>query len=168
MVLKNAGGWLRLLPRVTLPLYLADQLTKGIVLRTVDPGESLAVIPGFLNIVLVLNTGAAFGILPGANAFFVALSLLALGVLAAIELRKALPDPAGQWAAALLAAGVAGNLTDRVTRGAVVDFLDVILPFYGHWPAFNIADASICAAAGLFLLSGLKASKTVKEKPART
>jgi lipoprotein signal peptidase len=30
----------------------------------------------------------------------------------------------------------------------------VILPWYGHWPAFNVADSAICAAAALFLISG--------------
>lgn len=38
----------------------------------------------------------------------------------------------------LVAGGVTGNLADRVTRGAVVDFIVV-----GRWPAFNVADAAM-------------------------
>jgi signal peptidase II len=35
----------------------------------------------------------------------------------------------------------------------------VILPWYGHWPAFNVADSCICIAAGLFLISGFTPQK---------
>ncbi|MFA7344381.1 MAG: signal peptidase II, partial [Terrimicrobiaceae bacterium] len=59
-------------------------------------------------------------------------------------------------AAALLVSGILGNLTDRLLLGHVVDFLDVILPWYGHWPAFNIADSCICTAAALFILDGFQ------------
>lgn len=50
----------------------------------------------------------------------------------------------------LVSGGVTGNLTDRVTRGAVVDFIVV-----GRWPAFNVADAAMTcglAAAAWSLL----------------
>ena len=38
----------------------------------------------------------------------------------------------------LLVAGAVGNLADRARQGFVTDFIE--LP---HWPAFNVADASI-------------------------
>jgi signal peptidase II len=44
--------------------------------------------------------------------------------------------------------GAAGNVLDRVRRGAVVDFIAV-----GWWPVFNLADAAIVAGIGLVLLS---------------
>ena len=65
--------------------------------------------------------------------------------------------------AALLASGIVGNLTDRLLHGYVVDFLDVILPWYGHWPAFNVADSCICVAAILFLISGFVAPKPAEK-----
>jgi signal peptidase II len=34
--------------------------------------------------------------------------------------------------------GALGNLLDRITRGYVVDFVDI-----GFWPIFNVADLSI-------------------------
>ncbi len=40
--------------------------------------------------------------------------------------------------------GAMGNLTDRVTRGYVVDFVDV-----GFWPIFNVADISIVIGVAL-------------------
>ena len=66
--------------------------------------------------------------------------------------------------AALLTAGILGNLTDRFLHGFVVDFLDVLLPWYGRWPAFNVADSAICIAAVLFLISSFVGNnpKTLK------
>ena len=53
---------------------------------------------------------------------------------------------------ALLVAGVLGNLTDRLLHGHVIDFLDFILPWYGRWPAFNVADSCITVGVGILLL----------------
>ena len=64
--------------------------------------------------------------------------------------------------AALLASGVIGNLTDRLLHGYVVDFLDVILPWYRHWPAFNIAESSISIAPFLFPVPGCTSPKPKK------
>jgi signal peptidase II len=64
----------------------------------------------------------------------------------------------GPSASALLLAGVAGNLTDRICcaspgpfRGHVVDFLE--LP---HWPIFNVADICINVAAVLILIQAFR------------
>jgi len=52
---------------------------------------------------------------------------------------------------ALLLAGIAGNVTDRLRLGFVVDFIDV--QFGGwHYPTFNVADMAICVGAGLLIL----------------
>ena len=83
-------------------------------------------------------------------------ALILVGVLAR---RGAFADAPSRVGAALLVSGVLGNLTDRILHGYVVDFLDVILPWYGHWPAFNVADSAICGAAALFLISGFLVSE---------
>jgi signal peptidase II len=51
----------------------------------------------------------------------------------------------------LLASGILGNLTDRIFRGAVTDFLHFYVNEYA-WPSFNVADSCICIAAGLLIL----------------
>lgn len=145
---------MKLLLTLSLPLYLMDQLTKWIVLATISTDEYVPVIPGVFNLVQVHNTGAAFGMFKDNNLFFIGLASGALVVLALMARRGCFMDKPTRIGAALLAAGILGNLTDRLVHGYVVDFLDVILPWYGHWPAFNVADAAICIAAGLFLLSG--------------
>ena len=47
--------------------------------------------------------------------------------------------------------GAAGNLWDRVRRGAVIDFVDL-----GWWPVFNFADVAITAGAVLALWFGVR------------
>jgi signal peptidase II len=138
---------------VALPLYLLDQATKAAILLLLAPGAEIPVLEGIFNIVHVHNTGAAFGMLKGANMLFAALSVAAIAAVALFVRKGAFRDTASRLAAALLLSGVAGNLTDRLIHGHVIDFLDVILPVYGHWPAFNVADSCICIAAALFVFS---------------
>jgi len=145
----------RLLVFLALPLFAADQLTKWLVLQHILPGEEVPVIPGFLNLVQVHNTGAAFGMLRDNNAFFIVLASVALVVVAVLARRGAFECPLQRIGAVLLVPGILGNLADRISHGFVVDFIDVILPLYGHWPAFNVADSCICVAAGLFLISSV-------------
>ena len=150
---------MRLVLFLTLPLYLLDQLTKWTVLAFISTNEVVEVVPGFFNLVQVHNTGAAFGMFKGNNWFFVGLAAVALVALFVMARKDCFPDAPTRFAAALLASGVLGNLTDRLVHGYVVDFLDVILPWYGHWPAFNVADSCICVAAGIFLVSGFLPEK---------
>jgi signal peptidase II len=150
---------------VSLPLYLLDQLTKALVLKHISTEELIPIIPGFFNLVQVHNTGAAFGMLKDNNLFFIALSCLALSVLATLGWKGIFVDGPSRWAAALLVAGIAGNLTDRILHGHVVDFLDFILPVYGRWPAFNVADACICIAAGLFVIASFLDGKRRRVEP---
>ena len=145
---------MKLLLSITLPLYLLDQVTKWLVLRFISTDEFVPVIPGVFYLVQVHNTGAAFGILKNNNLFFMILASVALVLVAIFARRGAFADAPSRFGAALLVSGVLGNFTDRILHGYVIDFLDVILPWYGHWPAFNVADSAICAAAALFLISG--------------
>jgi signal peptidase II len=113
--------------------------------------------------VQVHNTGAAFGMMKDNNWFFIGLASVAIVAVAVMAWRGCFLDAPSRIGAALLASGIVGNLTDRLLHGYVVDFLDVILPWYGHWPAFNVADSCICVAAFLFLISGFLAPKPVEK-----
>ena len=150
---------MKLILFLTLPLYLLDQATKWLVLRFIGTEDTVPIIPGFFNLVQVHNTGAAFGMLKDNNLFFVALATAALVALAYLAKRGAFTDTSTRIGAALLVSGILGNVTDRLVHGFVIDFLDVILPWYGHWPSFNIADSAICIAAFLFLVFGFKSEK---------
>jgi signal peptidase II len=53
-----------------------------------------------------------------------------------------------------LIGGIIGNLIDRIKLGWVIDFLDFYL-FDLHWPAFNVADSSICIGVAIYLISSI-------------
>ncbi len=151
------------------PLYALDQGTKWLVDRRLELGRDHAtVVPGFFEIVHSHNRGAAFGMFQGAGVFFLALALLALVVLAVFWRRGAFAE---RWTAAgvcLLLPGILGNVTDRLTRGYVIDFLSFDLHFPGANPfaTFNVADACICVAVGCFLIGSFLEERRRKPRPA--
>jgi signal peptidase II len=142
-------------------VLVLDLVTKHLALERLAPGRPVHVIDGFLSLTLVMNPGLAFGMLAGTPAgwrWLVALlSIGALGVLAVVGLRM-LPTggPLTPLALGLIFGGAVGNLIDRARFGAVVDFLDFYWRGY-HWPAFNVADASISVGVVLLALRMLTA-----------
>ena len=149
---------MRVLLLLTLPLYLLDQVTKHLILRYIDPTEPKVLVPDFFALVHVTNSGAAFGSFANNNAFFIALSCIALIVVAFLLLRPGPPDLWRRLALALLLAGILGNLTDRLLQGHVIDFLlfDLHIPFAHPFPAFNVADSCICIAVGCFIIHSFR------------
>lgn len=142
-------------------LFLFDQATKWYVVHHIGFQESVPVIPGFFSLTHVYNTGAAFSMLHDSNLFFTILSIAVFGTLVAI--RRHFPGLLMQWGWILILGGILGNVTDRILRGHVVDFLDFQLGSY-HWPAFNVADSCICVAAALFLFSGFSSGESKVKK----
>jgi signal peptidase II len=147
---------------LSLPLYALDQFTKYLVLRFVDPDQPRVIVSGFLTLVNVTNTGAAFGSFKNNNTFFVAISCLALLVVVSLLVRRRSRDVWRDISLALLVAGVLGNLTDRLLHGHVIDFLlfDLHVPLAHPWPAFNVADSCICVAVVCFIVHSFKPKET--------
>jgi signal peptidase II len=108
-----------------------------------------------------LNPGAAFSLLAQAAGwqrwFFGGIALITCIALIVLIVRK--PPVTEALGLALILGGAAGNLTDRVVRGSVFDWLD----FYWsgmHWPAFNMADVWIVSGVGLLLIASLRLDVT--------
>ena len=139
-----------------LAVVVFDQLTKGLVMAYFGLYELKPIIPGLFNLTYLTNTGAAFGMLAGAQTvwrqvFFVGVAVAALGVMAFSYRQFRNQGRIFAHAIGLIAGGAVGNLIDRLRFGAVVDFLDFYLGSH-HWPAFNVADSAICVGVGLFIL----------------
>ena len=147
-----------LLYKLSIPLFFFDQLTKFLILKNFELGDQKTIIPDFFNLVRVHNTGIALGKFndsDGSNIIFTIISLLAFSGIIFFWVRGYFPGKLNQFAVSLITAGVAGNVTDRILHGYVVDFLD----FYvgnSHWPSFNIADSCICIAASLIFISAFQ------------
>ena len=138
-------------------MILLDQLTKSWIIATLGLHEGFAVVDGFFNIIHVRNPGAAFGFLAGASpafrsVFFLALTLAAILLILHYLRQTGIDKLSLVFSLALILAGAVGNLIDRIRFGEVVDFLDVYVGAY-HWPAFNVADASISTGAAVLAIS---------------
>jgi len=151
---------------LSLPLYALDQLTKYYVLRFIKPDEPRVVIAGWFDLVNITNTGAAFGSFKNNNTFFIVISGLALLFVVALLVRRRSSDVWRDVSLALLAAGVLGNLTDRLLYGHVIDFLlfDLHFPYAHPWPAFNVADSCICIAVVCFIIHSFRQQKSVEPR----
>lgn len=141
-------------------VLLLDQISKVWVASAFLIHESRPVISGLFNLTFITNTGAAFGILAGAQslgrqAFFVGVALVALVVLYLAYREYREQGQIYMVAIGLVAGGALGNLVDRLRLGHVIDFLDFYFRQY-HWPAFNIADSAITVGVGLFLIAGFR------------
>jgi signal peptidase II len=134
-------------------VVVVDQATKWYVVRTLELGDEVAVLP-FFSWVRWHNEGAAFSLLSQAGGwqrwFFI---VLAVGFVAFIvyELRR-LPDGHRTmgWVYGLIVGGAVGNLIDRVIHGYVVDFVLVHYKHY-YFPAFNVADSALTIGATLWI-----------------
>jgi signal peptidase II len=132
-----------------------DQATKVVVLNALAPGNSLPVTP-FLNLQLGFNEGISFGLF---SEMFAGRPLILAALAALIVLFLAgwlWTSKRGVEAVALgaILGGAMSNIADRVRIGAVVDYLDFHIWGY-HWPAFNLADASIVCGTVAFVLGEL-------------
>lgn len=144
-----------LLLAVAVVAWLIDFLSKTVVLRVLEPGESHQIIGDFVRFTLVFNPGAAFSLGTGFTWIFtVASTAVAVAIVWFSPKVGSLP-----WAVVLgtLLGGTAGNLTDRLFRepgfpvGHVVDFIQ--LPFFA---IFNVADICISVSVALFVVLTLR------------
>jgi len=148
--------WHRLWIAVT--VVVLDQLTKFAATDYLSQHGEIHLAP-FLNLVLVRNTGAAFGFLSSAggwqNVFFIIVALAASIFILWMYRRLSAQDRILATGLMLILGGALGNLIDRLIHGYVIDFIDI---YYGtwHWPAFNVADSAITVGAVLLVVDALR------------
>lgn len=104
---------------------------------------------------MATNNGAAFGLFAGHPYWLIVVSVVALVVILVCFLFGGAKQRLVNVALGLFAAGICGNLYDRIFNdGLVRDFIDVYYRQH-HWPAFNVADSLLCIAVGLGIISCL-------------
>lgn len=152
---RTAARWWAL----ALVVAAVDQITK-LVVETAMPYRQVIRVLDIFNLVHARNTGAAFSFLADAagwqRPFFIVLAL-GVSLWLALALRERMP--ALQAAAySFILGGAIANAIDRITRGYVVDYLDVHWRDW-HWPAFNVADIGITCGAALLIASTFRKPK---------
>lgn len=183
---RSTSSWLRLLLVLFLGLGLdlgskhwafehvisghPVQLDRKTLLE--DPDWNVPHHPGvhalpwkLLDLQLVINRGAVFGIGANRRFFFIAFTVGALLAGLWVFSRTHAQSRLAHIAIGLILAGGIGNLYDRIVFGVVRDFLHMLpgreLPFGWTWPGgspemfpwvFNIADTMLLTGMGLLIV----------------
>ena len=139
----------------------------GVPIQALVPTHPpVRVVPGLLDLTLVLNPGAVFGVGAGRRALFVGFTALAVGGALALFARGT--GPRDRWTHAglgLVMAGGLGNLYDRVLYACVRDFihplpkvrfpwgLDPLSNGGEVWPyVSNVADLHLLVGVGILVV----------------
>jgi len=148
---------------VALLVLVVDQLTKFWISSILSPGQVLWSF-GFMNITLLQNNGAAFGLFPGQ--FWSLVIIRSIGAVLVITMIVVFGRRIQAWGgklimlgAGLLLGGTLGNLFDQVRFHYVVDFID-----WTYWPVFNVADSSVVISMFVFAFLVLWPRKKINSK----
>ncbi|MBN1377213.1 signal peptidase II [Candidatus Woesearchaeota archaeon] len=121
---------------ISIIILLTDRLTKIWALnltKTIDFK--------FFAFTLVKNTGAGFGLFQDLNSVLIYFSVIVLGLLIYFY------DRINPYSFTFIAAGLTGNIIDRIFYGFVIDFIN-----FKIWPVFNIADSFITIGVILLII----------------
>ncbi len=150
-----------------LAVFALDQWSKGWIRTHLSPATPTDLFPmlhPILSFTYVNNTGVAFGLFPQLGWLF---TVVALGVvLFILYTQQMLGEESAllNLALGLQLGGAAGNLVDRLLRGAVTDFLDVNFWPLENWPVFNVADSAIVVGVALLILHLLQEERAERRR----
>ena len=146
---------------ITALIFIIDHATKYAVRWRFDLGDGLEIIPGFLRLARVHNSGVAFGLFakvesPYKPYILALMAVVAVVVIIAYGARMPSQRRLLQLALAVTLGGILGNFTDRLMHGFVVDFVELHLYEAYSWPTFNVADSAITIGIALLLIDTVK------------
>lgn len=144
---------LRNISVLTAFLILLDQITK--YLAATNLKTNFSIIGDFFQLQYSENTGIAFGIPIPQVILIIANTLLIIAIVYLVRKELSLRNRLTQICTALILAGGMGNLTDRIFRGFVIDFISI-----WKWPTFNLADTYIVVGILLIIIFYGKVKKT--------
>ena len=138
-----------------------DLMSKWIAVASLSRTSPVQLIPGFLELWLRDNPHGAFGLfssLPAALRFplLVALALLAISAMFFYTIRTLGKTMTASVAMGLVLGGAFANLTDRIIRGGVVDFIHMHWGETLDWPTFNLADVTITIGSIILAVTVIK------------
>ena len=129
----------------------ADQFTKYLTLLYIPLHTRIDVLPGFLGLTYVQNTGAAFSSFQGQQWLFVLIFAVLTVAILWEYFKKPMPFTRFErWCIASIYAGGLGNMIDRVRFGYVVDMIETR---FMDFPVFNVADCFITCGCIILIIS---------------
>ena len=125
-------------------IFSIDRISKIYVITLAEGQSNLDLyINSFINIILVWNTGIAFGLLSfDSNLFYNFITILILFINLFIFYLIFKSEKFILYSLILILGGSLGNLFDRLYYSAVPDFIDLNYNGY-HWFILNVADIFI-------------------------
>lgn len=123
-----------------------DQVSKYLVRLYLVPYRLYPVLPPVFYLTYVRNPGVAFSLLSRWPFLSVFIAVLVIPVAVFMYRRFFTAEPLMGVALGMVMGGALGNLVDRLTTGAVTDFLD-----FRVWPVFNLADSAIVVGVGIII-----------------
>lgn len=141
---------------IAIVVLALDQISKFAALALLNEHVPLEV-GTMLALRLGYNTGISFGMFasdsPTNQLVLIGVTALVTALMLIYALRSR--DMLERAGLAAVVGGAAGNLTDRVLRGRVTDFIDFHIAQW-HWPAFNLADTAICLGVMSLIWAALR------------
>ena len=142
-------------------ILILDQATKWLASARLDGHEAIEIIPGYLRLSFIRNSGVAFGLFTEVQSAWkpIILSLLAVAAIIVIVVysrRMTSRRILLRVALAIIMGGILGNLADRLVHGSVVDFIEFHVHESFYWPTFNVADSAITIGIALLLMDALR------------
>ena len=141
-------------------IIAVDQLSKYWVVNNIGMRDSISVIPKLIDFVYVKNTGAAFSFLSDKNYGIVILSIISVLFCVGVIFYMIKYRPENKLlgiSLALMLSGAIGNVIDRIFKGYVVDFIEMI---FIDFPVINVADIAITFGAAMIIIYVLFFDKT--------
>lgn len=142
-------------------VLLIDFLSKNKIISIFKDGivEKIYV-NEYLDFILVFNTGISYGLFSGGGDFqkWILISLSILIIIFLLNLIRNESSILSKLSISFIIGGALGNVLDRFTYGAVVDFISLHAKGFS-WYIFNIADMFIVLGVILFILSQFILSK---------
>lgn len=143
---------------VIVALTAIDQIIKYFVCAYLEPIGSKIIVENFLQLSYVENTGAMMGLMQGKTSLLAVLAIIILVVLFALILTKKIKFGFIYCCLVMIVSGGIGNIIDRIFRGFVVDYIEVLfVDFY----VFNFADCLV--TVGAFLIIGYEIYDLIKD-----
>jgi signal peptidase II len=133
----------------TAVLIFADRLSKVMAAKYLADGTVMTVIPYFLGLRYLENTGMAFSMLSGKTVFLAVITAAALIIMAYFLFVKNYGERFERFCFILIFAGGVGNLIDRVFQGYVIDYFEFL---FMDFAIFNVADVYVCVGVGLYAI----------------
>lgn len=131
---------------VLLLCVAADQAVKYYTVTHLALYGTAPLIPGFIELLYIQNTGGGFSILEGHTWALTVITAALMAAIAVLLVKRTFSHPLGMWTLTVILGGGLGNLIDRIRLGYVVDMFNFQ---FMNYPVFNVAD--ICIVGGCVL-----------------